>query len=102
MRDLPKLNGSKDQRTVATMNQRFPKVSQTFVATCKVAIAVFLLVLTVPWWPGLDGQVGGLPSWAVYSVTAALIYALIVAWLLQRHWDDGAADDTPEAPSSPG
>ncbi|MEM7707515.1 MAG: hypothetical protein AAF358_18300 [Pseudomonadota bacterium] len=55
--------------------------------------AVALLLLTVPWWPGLNGEVAGIPAWAAFSLLASVVYAVVVGWLLQRHWNDGGDDE---------
>ena len=59
----------------------------------RLGLTFVLLLLTVPWWPGLDGQLFGLPAWAVFAVTATVLYAGVIAWLLERHWDDGSAEE---------
>ncbi len=56
----------------------------------RLLLALALLLLTVPWWPGLNGELGGLPAWAVYALVSSVIYALVVVYLLQCHWDNGA------------
>ncbi|MEM6575796.1 MAG: hypothetical protein AAF736_16095 [Pseudomonadota bacterium] len=59
----------------------------------RVLLTVALLFLTVPWWPGLDGELAGIPAWAAFALLASAGYAGVVAWLLQRHWHDGTDDD---------
>ncbi|MEM9300866.1 MAG: hypothetical protein AAGE01_02075 [Pseudomonadota bacterium] len=59
----------------------------------RLVLTVALLLLTVPWWPSLAGRLFGLPAWAVFAISATVVYAGVIAWLLERHWDDGSADE---------
>ncbi|MFK7957132.1 MAG: hypothetical protein AB8B96_13640 [Lysobacterales bacterium] len=93
---MPKLNGARDQRTVVGMSQLSTPGSGPSQDRAKVVLALFLLLFTVPWWPGLDGQIAGIPMWAMFSLIAAVVYASIVAWLLERHWDDGEPAESSE------
>jgi hypothetical protein len=58
----------------------------------RTALTVLLLLGAVPWWPGLDRTVAGLPAWAVYAFAASVAYACVLAWLLEKRWDDGSTD----------
>ncbi len=35
----------------------------------------------------------GFPIWAVYSLVATILYAVLIAYLLGRFWDSTADDD---------
>ena len=62
----------------------------------RLLLTIALLFLSVPWWPGTDGSIGGLPAWAALAMLGCVVYAAIVAWLLESRWDDGS--DDPQAP----
>lgn len=50
-----------------------------------------VLALTVPWaFTGDGGRWWGFPGWAVYSLGASVIYAVIVSWMLGRGWEASA------------
>jgi hypothetical protein len=63
-------------------------------------VVIFLLpfvalVATVPWWFGSDdgSRLFGLPGWAVYSLAASAVFAVVLATLLGRYWDLSAGSD---------
>jgi hypothetical protein len=51
--------------------------------------SLLLLLATAPWpfWGQDTGVVLGLPPWALYSLLATALYALLVAHFLKRYWD---------------
>ena len=60
-----------------------------------IAFAVFgLLALTVPWWwIGSASDSTGLPGWVVYALAMNVVFAVSVAWMLQRYWARFENDD---------
>ena len=59
-----------------------------------VLISILALLATVPWFfrsPGIGFL--GLPPWALYSLVATVLYAIIIAFLIGRFWSDMAGDD---------
>ncbi len=59
------------------------------------------LVFTVPWFffpdERLPRTILGFPTWAFYAVVASILYAVFIAYCLQRHWDLSAGDDADDA-----
>jgi membrane protein implicated in regulation of membrane protease activity len=58
-------------------------------------IILALLALTVPWW-WIGKEVSdskGLPGWALYSLVMNVVFAVVVAWLIQRYWRQFEDDD---------
>lgn len=53
-------------------------------------LPLILLQPLVPWWFSGYTAAGfwGIPSWALYSILATVVYAIIIAWLLGRYWDE--------------
>lgn len=62
-----------------------------------LVLPVFCLVFSVPWFFTGDSGVRflGLPSWVVYALCAAAVYALVVAVLIGCCWNvsAGAEED---------
>jgi uncharacterized membrane protein YhdT len=58
-------------------------------------ISLTALALTVPWFfTDFNTQVFmGFPIWAVYSIFATILYAVLIAVLLGRFWDSIANED---------
>ena len=54
-----------------------------------------MLVASVPWLythPS-DSHILGFPSWALYSIVVAKIYAIVIAVFLKRYWKLSADDE---------
>ena len=50
-------------------------------------ISWFVLFLTVPWWfNGLASKWFNLPDWGLYAMTAAIIYSLVLSFIIQTVW----------------
>ena len=51
-------------------------------------IILLLILLTVPWFfSGISSIiVVGFPLWALYAILATLIYAVIIAYFLEKYW----------------
>ena len=58
-------------------------------------IPIVGLILTVPWFFVQENPRSyfGFPDWAFYSFVATISYGLIVAYLIERHWDVLGDDD---------
>ncbi len=58
-------------------------------------ISAFFLVATVPWFftELRTNHILGFPPWAFYSFCATILYAIVIAFLLQRYWSVLAGDD---------
>ena len=55
-----------------------------------LVIPLVLLIFTVPWFffsPN-PGHVGGIPSWAIYSIIATAVYSLCLVIFLGRFWQN--------------
>ncbi len=46
------------------------------------------LILTVPWWffEYSGTIILGLPDWAFYAVFMAIIYSIVIAYILGKFW----------------
>ncbi|MEM6646176.1 MAG: hypothetical protein AAF730_07980 [Bacteroidota bacterium] len=60
-------------------------------------LSLLIVLLTVPWFyiePD-DATVLGFPSWGMYAVVTAALYAAFVAWALGQYWTlmAGEAED---------
>ncbi len=54
----------------------------------RVAIVILLLILTAPF-PGLwPAELAGLPGWVWQLLAGSVVFAVLVALLLQRYWGD--------------
>ena len=59
------------------------------VTRTRLYILIFLfLLLTVPWFfSGISIIiVAGFPSWALYTLMATLLYAVIISYFLGKYW----------------
>lgn len=65
-------------------------------------IPLILLQPLVPWWFSGYTASGfwGIPSWALYSIIATVVYAMILAWMLGRYWDEQAEVDEASEPQA--
>ena len=46
-----------------------------------------VLFLTVPWWFNtVSNKWFGLPDWGLYAMTAAIIYSLVLSFIIQTVW----------------
>ncbi len=63
-------------------------------------IPLILLQPLVPWWFSGYTAAGfwGIPSWALYSILATVVYAAVMAWMLGRYWDEQAEADEASEP----
>ena len=62
----------------------------------KLYILIFLfLLLTVPWFFSDISSiiVAGFPLWALYTLMATLIYAIIISYLLEKYWSLSAREE---------
>jgi len=59
-------------------------------------ISLTALVLTVPWFfTDFSTEIlMGFPIWAVYSLVATVLYAVLIAYLLGRSWDSVTNEDS--------
>tara|TARA_Y100000758_G_scaffold51763_1_gene33146 strand:- start:1313 stop:1510 length:198 start_codon:yes stop_codon:yes gene_type:complete len=45
------------------------------------------LILTIPWWfSDISGEWFGLPGWACYAMVSAIIYSIILFFVIQKSW----------------
>ena len=45
------------------------------------------LILTIPWWfSDISGEWFGLPAWACYATVSAIIYSIILFFVIQKSW----------------
>ncbi|MEA1881885.1 MAG: hypothetical protein U9N31_05730 [Candidatus Marinimicrobia bacterium] len=50
-------------------------------------ISIIALILTVPWWFfEYSSTILGLPDWAFYTVFMALIYSVVITYILGKYW----------------
>ncbi len=58
-------------------------------------LTALCLALTAPWFftTPHPGHILGFPLWALYSLCVTLLYATLVALILQRYWSLLAGDD---------
>jgi hypothetical protein len=58
-------------------------------------VSFLLLILTVPWFFTEPSEtiVLGFPVWAFYSLTASLVYATCMCFILGRYWNLLAGED---------
>ncbi len=60
-------------------------------------ITILILIASVPWFffEGGAEHFLGLPAWALYSLAVTILYAVAVAFVLQRFWPllAGATED---------
>jgi|TARA_B100002003_G_scaffold8762_1_gene7713 hypothetical protein len=47
-----------------------------------------VLILTVPWWffEYSDTIILGLPDWAFYAVIMAILYSIVISYILGKFW----------------
>lgn len=66
-------------------------------------VPLILLQPLVPWWYSgyTAAGFGGIPNWALYSVLACAGYAIVVAWMLGRYWDEQAEAEPASEPEAP-
>jgi hypothetical protein len=50
-------------------------------------LILLLLVLQIPWFVAESGEILGVPGWAAYSVGAAVVFAVVASYLVNRYWD---------------
>ena len=56
-------------------------------------LTVFLLLFTVPWFY-FDIEIKsifGFPAWAFYSLISTFIYAVIIAYFIQKYWYESSS-----------
>ena len=55
---------------------------------CVFFISIIVLILTVPWWffDYSDTIILGLPDWAFYAVFMAILYSIVIAYILEKFW----------------
>jgi len=55
---------------------------------CVFFISIIVLILTVPWWffDYSDTIILGLPDWAFYAVFIAILYSIVIAYILEKFW----------------
>ena len=57
-------------------------------------LSALCLALTTPWFfTTHPGHLLGFPLWALYSLFVTLLYAALIALILQRYWSLLAGDD---------
>ena len=58
-------------------------------------ISFTALVITVPWFftDFNEEIVFGFPLWALYSLSMSVLYAIIIAVLIERYWNVSAGED---------
>ena len=50
-------------------------------------ISWVVLILTVPWWfSTVSNKWFGLPDWGLYAMTTAIIYSLVLSFIIQKVW----------------
>ena len=50
-------------------------------------ISWVVLFLTVPWWfSTVSNKWFGLPDWGLYAMIAAIIYSLVLSFIIQKVW----------------
>ncbi len=51
-------------------------------------ISIIVLILTVPWWffDYSDTIILGLPDWAFYAVIMAILYSIVISYILGKFW----------------
>jgi len=54
----------------------------------RVAIVILLSILTAPFPALWSAEPAGLPGWVWQLLAGAFLFAVLVALLLQRHWDE--------------
>ena len=61
-------------------------------------IILLLILLTVPWFFFGIAQniVVGFPPWALYTLLATLIYAVIISYFLGKYWSLSAREEQEE------
>ncbi len=52
-------------------------------------ISIMVLILTVPWWffEYSDTIILGLPDWAFYAVIMAILYSIVISYILGKFWE---------------
>ncbi len=52
-------------------------------------ISIIVLILTVPWWffEYSDTIILGLPDWAFYAVIMAILYSIVISYILGKFWE---------------
>ena len=51
-------------------------------------ISWLVLFLTVPWWfNGGSNKWFNLPDWGLYAMIAAIVYSLLLAFIIQKVWE---------------
>ena len=58
-------------------------------------LILLFLILTVPWFFSDISSiiVAGFPLWALYTLMATLIYAVIISYLLEKYWSLSAREE---------
>ena len=61
-------------------------------------LIIFLILLTVPWFFSgiVSNIVVGFPPWALYTLLATLIYAVIISYFLRKYWSLSAWEEQEE------
>ena len=61
-------------------------------------LILFFLLLTVPWFFSGNSSniVEGFPPWALYTLMATLIYAVIISYFLGRYWSLSSREEEEE------
>ncbi len=51
-------------------------------------ISIIVLILTVPWWffEYSDTIILGLPDWAFYAVIMAILYSIVISYIVGKFW----------------
>ena len=62
------------------------------------SLILLLILPTVPWFfSGIDVNIViGFPSWALYTILATLIYAIIISYFLEKYWSLSAREEQEE------
>ncbi|MBF0274547.1 MAG: hypothetical protein HQK84_04875 [Nitrospinae bacterium] len=57
-------------------------------------LTLFFLFLALPWIPSSvdDEPVFGFPPWALYAFLFAVLYAVVLSFLMGKFWDVAAGD----------
>ena len=62
--------------------------------TRNILLSLIVLVLTVPWFFSEgNSRLGGMPTWALYAVVAAVVYSIILSVVIEKTWPN---DDNSE------
>ena len=56
-------------------------LKKAFITSCSA------LILTIPWWfSDVSEKWFGLPAWACYAIVSAIIYSIILFFVIQKSW----------------